>query len=119
MRLRRVPTPPCSRVSLPTSLWPQTQGALGVRCEARPARASDDRLADASPRNQRGSCRAFGIVNSVKVVPARGVNSGLRRGSGKIRGRPAMVGIIRRLAIAGAAAFVAVAFVTVVSPGVR
>jgi len=53
-----------------------------------------------------------------EVVPARGVNSGPSRGSGKTRGRPAMVGVIRRLAIAGAAAFVPVAFVTVVCPGV-
>jgi len=51
-----------------------------------------------------------------EVVPARGVNSGPSRGSGKTRGRPAMVGVIRRLAIAGAAAFVPVAFVTVVCP---
>ena len=53
-----------------------------------------------------------------EVVPPRGVNSGPSRGSGKTRGRPAMVGVIRRLAIAGAAAFVPVAFVTVVCPGV-
>jgi len=53
-----------------------------------------------------------------EVVPARGVNSGPSRGSGKTRGRPAMVRVIRRLAIAGAAAFVPVAFVTVVCPGV-